>query len=253
MGLWCKDLPVVQIPQSSAPKRVTFVIPYYENPQFLRRQLGWWSTYPAHVVAQLTFLVVDDGSPEHAAREALRGVDVQPSLRVFRIEQDVRWNWLAARNIGAHHAVDGWLLLTDIDHVVPANTAEALVYGQHDAGVVYAFQRREHTGQPVHPHSASFFMTREMFWTIGGYDERLSGYYGSDGLFRRRVAAVAPIEVLSDRLIRHEFVADASTTHYQRKQPEDATLQRLAKSLAGPPKTLSYPYHEVALREAVPM
>lgn len=250
-GLWCKDLPFVEMPQGSAPKRVTFVIPYYCNPQFLRRQLGWWSTYPWHVSAHLTFIVVDDGSPESPAEEAIVGHPIPRCFRLFRIEEDRRWNWLAARNIGAHHASEGWLLLTDIDHVVPATTAEALVYGQHDEAVVYAFSRREHTGEPATPHSASFLMTRQMFWTIGGYDETFSGYYGTDGQYRRRVAKRTKIEVLRDVLIRHEYQGDSSTTRYLRKQAEDAAVRRIAATLpkSHKPKTLSFPYHEV--RQAV--
>ena len=84
--------------------------------------------------------------------------------------------------------------MTDIDHVLPASTAQALIYGQHDPKVVYAFSRIEHTGEKVNPHSASFLMTKKMFWKIGGYDEELSGHYGTDGDYRRRLATKAGIE-----------------------------------------------------------
>ncbi len=54
--------------------------------------------------------------------------------------------------------------------------------------------------------------------------------------------------ILSDTLIRHEFVADASTTRYKRKQPEDAAVSRIVKARGKgwTPKTLSFPYTEVA-------
>lgn len=253
MGLWCKDLPFVDIPQGDTPKRVTFVYPYYENPRFLRCQLGWWSTYPKHVKSQIAFIVVDDGSPEHPAEQAISGQPIPEHFRLFRIEPDIRWNWLAARNIGAHHADEGWLLLTDIDHVVPASTADAIVYGKHDPNVVYAFSRKEHDGQKAFPHSASFLMTRQMFWQIGGYDETFSGYYGTDGMFRRRVAKAAKMAVLRDVLIRHEYQGDSSTTRYLRKQPEDAAVRRIAERLPKnhTPNVLSFTYYEVGVREEV--
>lgn len=240
---WARRFPVVKVLQGTQPKAVTFIYPYYESPQFLETQAETWRAYPAEVAEAVSLIVVDDGSPEPVVKP-----DGLPSLRLFRIELDIRWNWLAARNIGAHHAQDGWLLLTDMDHVVPSETARSIVFGQHDPSVVYAFSRREHTGAFVTPHSASFLLTRQVFWRIGGYDEALAGFYGSDGDFRRRVVQTAPIQVLTDVLVRHEYVSDASTTRYLRKQPEDAAVQRIvaARTPDWRPKTLSFPYHEVA-------
>lgn len=244
-GKWCDSIPVVTVEQDRVPKPVTLIVPYYEQPQFFARQLAHWAAYPDDVARHLSIIVVDDGSP-HRHADAVP----QPPLadiRLFRIEQDVRWNWLAARNIGFHHARDGWCLVTDMDHVVPVETLRACVYGIRDAGVAYGFSRRERTGQAIHSHSASFLMTRGVFWKTGGYDETLSGYYGTDGDFRRRLATVARLAILTDVLERHEFVLDASITTYRRKQPEDAAVSRLVKARkpGWTPKVLSFPYHEV--------
>ena len=240
---WCADLPVVAAPSSGALKPLTLVIAYYDNPIFLDTQCGVWRSYPSDLAAQLTVVIVDDGSPIPCVPRR----DLPCRVRLFRIGVDVRWNWLAARNIGAHHADDGWLLLTDMDHVVPSDTLRALMVGHHDPAVVYALSRREHTGEPIGPHSASFLMTKQMFWRIGGYDEALSGHYGTDGDYRRRMAAVAPVQVLTDHLERHEHIGDSSTVRYKRKQPEDANVSRLiAKRGQGwRPRVLSFPYAEV--------
>lgn len=250
---WCASLPVLSVPQSDHPKPVTLILPFYQNHQFLRRQIGWWSTYPEHVKAHLNAIIVDDGSPEPAA-QVLEAVAHPFPIRLFRISVDVRWNWLAARNIGFHHASDGWCLVTDMDHVLPASTAEALVYGKHDLDKSYAFARIEHSGEKVTPHSASFFMTRQLFWTVGGYDERYSGHYGSDGKYRKRLLAAAPMQVLPDRLVRHEYDGDSSTTAYTRKEVTDnSAIARIAASIPAwtAPRVLSFPYHEVALKVAV--
>jgi hypothetical protein len=210
MALWCRDLPLVDVPKRDVAKPVTLVMPFYANPHFLDRQIeGWWR-YDEDVCRHVTL-------------------------------------HLTARNIGMHHAAEGWCLLTDMDHVVRPDVMRAVVYGQHDPDVVYAFSREEHTGVPAAPHSASFLMTRAMFWTIGGYDEALSGHYGTDGDWRRRVAKVAPMQVLRNRLVRYEYVEDASTTRYLRKQPEDAAVKALI-ARRGPkwkPKVLSFAYDEV--------
>ena len=244
MALWCRDLPVVTVPRVATPTPVTLVLPYYSNPNFLQTQMNVWRRYPPALAAQLSIVIVDDGSPVPCERPT----GLPCAVRLFRIAVDVRWNWLAARNIGLHHAADGWVLMTDMDHVLPAETLEAIVQGAHTPGTVYAFARREHTGVPVTPHSASFLLERATFWRTGGYDEALSGHYGTDGDFRRRLAAVAPVVIRRDVLERHEYVGDSSTTHYLRKQPQDAAVRRLiaARPRGWRPKVLSFPYAEVA-------
>lgn len=251
MALWCDKMPTVNVPQSATPKPVTIIYPFYENVRFLSQHLSWWSTFPASLRAHLSAIIIDDGSPSPAAT-VLTGRPMPFPVRLFRIHEDRRWNWLAARNIGFWHAEDGWCLVTDMDHVIPETTATAAVYGRHDPGVIYGFARSEYTGISVAPHPNSWLMTREMFWRVGGYDEALSGHYGTDGDWRRRCASTAPMKILSDRLIRHEYQQDSSTTHYLRKQPEDAAVKGIiAKRGKGwRPKVLSFPYREVALQEA---
>jgi len=243
MTLWCQGMPVVTVKQTEAPKHVCLVYPYYENPRFLEHQVAHWRTYPYDLRFNTSAIVVDDGSPQ----PALLPSNAPLSLRLFRIEVDVRWNWLAARNIGAHHAPVGWMLLTDMDHVVPEATLRHLVYGKHDSSIIYAFRRQEHTGSPATPHSASFFMTKLLFWQIGGYDETLSGHYGTDGDWRRRCAQYAQLQILDDVLVRHEYQGDSSTIRYLRKQPQDAEVKRLVarRTPKWRPKVLSFPYHEV--------
>lgn len=242
---WAAMCPLVKLARTQTARSITLVYPYYENRRFLSDQIAGWFTYPEDLRAFLSAIVVDDGSPE-----PLHWAPPTPfPIRLFRIAVDVPWNWLAARNIGAHHAADGWILFSDMDHVMPVETLRTLIWADLNPRVVYAFSRREHTGQVVPPHSASFLMTRAMFWRIGGYDETLSGHYGTDGDFRRRVWATAPIHVLTDELIRHEQVGDASTTRYLRKLPADtAAVQRLvqARGKDWTPKTLSFPYDEVS-------
>lgn len=254
MGVkWARAFPTVRVPRRDAPKPVTLVYPYYENPQFFAVQLLRLFGRSRSFDPFVKVIVVDDGSPDHPAEAVIReadGVVYDGRLRLFRIDVDVPWNWLAARNIGLYHADPGWVLMTDMDHVVPDATLRAIVYSDHHAGTMYAFNRIEHTGAAIHPHSASFLLTKALFWKIGGYDERLSGHYGTDGDWRRRAVNVAPINILMEPLERHERVADASTQRYPRKLPEDAAaVARLvgARGKAWTPRTLTFPYHEVPL------
>ena len=244
------DAPLVSLPQRAEPREITFVYPYYENPQFLRYQLTRWAQLEQSLRDQLSVMIVDDGSPVFPAEEVLRhfeGLD-RLELRLFRIGVDVRWNWLAARNIGVYHT-RGWCLLTDMDHVVPEQTLRAVMYGKLRPDVIYRFSRREASGESIHPHPNSMLMTATAFWEVGGYDEALSGHYGTDGDWRRRCAAKFRVHTLPCQLERHEYEGDSSTTAYKRKQPEDAGKKAIiaTRGAGWRPKVLSFPYSEISL------
>lgn len=252
MSRWADRLPRVSVPQRSLPKPITLIVPYYENATFFASQLDRWAALDDDLLDAVRIIIVDDGSPMTPASEVLARRGTRPCIRyrVFRIGVDVPWNWLAARNIAAHHAADGWLLLTDMDHVIPTQTFRSVCYGSHDPTVIYGFSRLEHTGERIDPHPNSWLMTKSMYWKVGGYDEEISGHYGSDGDWRKRCAATAPMKILNAPLIRHEHQDDSSTTRYQRKLPTDtAAVQRIVASRGQGwrPKTLSFPYAEVSL------
>lgn len=245
----CDDAPVVKIPRVKTPKSFTLIMPYYENPVTLAAHVRRWEGWPPELRERIEGIVVDDGSPGHPASRVLQGIWQPFPLRLFRINADVRWNWLAARNLAFDRAGAGWCLVTDIDHAVPVETVAALISGGHDPEVIYRFSRAEHSGHSIPPHPNSWFLTKEMFWRTGGYDEALSGYYGTDGEYRRRAARTAPVRILADRLVREEHVRDSSTVRYLRKQPEDRAVQGIvaARGKNWTPKVLSFPWHEVDL------
>lgn len=248
----CDDAPVVKADLGLAERPIQLIHPYYENPLRLAWLVNHLMGLSRPVRDALTVLIVDDGSPHRpivpAALEPLceRGIGV----RAWRIKVDVRWNWLAARNIAMHHAKPGWCLLTDIDHTVPAETFTTLLRGRFNPEAIYRFSRRERSGEKINPHPNSWWLTRDMFWRIGGYDEALSGHYGTDGEFRRRAAKTAPIFILEDELERWEFHEDSSTTIYKRKQPEDrAGVAKLVRARGADwqPRHLSFPYEELKI------
>ena len=251
---WCEGLPIVTMPRRDTANPVTVIYPYYENGTFLERQLQHWATFASDLRANASLIIVDDGSPLTPAAAIMRAWKIGwKSVRTFRIDVDVPWNWIAARNIGFHHAADGWCLVTDMDHVIREETMRSVIYSDHDPGTIYAFRRldvkEDDAAVEIHPHPNSWLMTRAMFWDVGGYDETLSGHYGTDGDWRRRCAKVAPIEILTDVLLRYEHREDSSTTRYQRKLPADtAAVKSIVANRPGRfwrPRILSFPYHEV--------
>ncbi|MDP3720779.1 MAG: glycosyltransferase family A protein [Acidobacteriota bacterium] len=234
-------------------RAITLVLPFYENPGMLREQQRVWREYPDDIKRRLHVVVVDDCSPTAPALPAVEETGVA-SFRLYRTKVDVRWNWLFCRNLGVAVADTQWVLLTDIDHVVPAATLCALMTERLDPRSVHRFARVDAPAMtPYKPHPNSWFLTRSMFDDIGGYDERFSGFYGTDAEFRDRVHATARVVVMrEDVLVRYprEVLADASTTTYGRKEEQDKTnVPRIREQRNKDPKwrplRVTFPYERL--------
>lgn len=234
------------------PTRISLVVPYYDNPGMLQMQCEFLSKLPEDIRTHLEFVVVDDGSPRWPAESYKCGV----SMQVWRIDVDVRWNQDAARNIGALHATHDWLFLTDIDHVPVPSIWDKLIKNKWDCNNVHRFERVSAPNMtPYHPHPNTFFLHRSLYDTIGGYDERLAGYYGSDGDFVRRLEARAAGSIRLDLpIVRfgREVQPDASTTTYKRKEWFDKpTIKGIIENRnrlppkEQAPKRYLFPYHKV--------
>ena len=149
---------------------------------------------------------------------------------MFRVAFDKPWNQDAARNIGAFEARGEYLLLTDIDHVIPEETLKDLMTLE-DERTVYTLARKAHFSETViASHVNSYVMARTLYWSIGGYDEEFWGTYGSDRLFRNRVRRVAPIVELTGsrlELVTRGSIADAKNVSFSRRP----SLWRRVRSL----------------------
>lgn len=231
----------------------TLILPYYENPEMLGEQSERIAQLPAEVRAAMHLIVVDDGSPTKPAEGVALADMGLASFQLYRIDVDVRWNWLAARNIGVEKAPTDWVLMTDMDHTIPEATARRIQEKKLDPARAYRFNRVDAPDMtPYKAHPNTWLLTRELMDKIGGYDERFSGFYGTDGEFRDRVKATSKeIVILDEVMVRwpREVIADASTTKYGRKEKQDHEgVTRIRAQIAkegGRPRRLSFPYHQV--------
>lgn len=217
---------------------LTIVLPHFCNLGMFTEQQAVWQDMPAELRSRLHVVLVDDCSPK-GARPSAKSVSVEGlgSLRIYRLTEKKRWNWLACRNLGAKVATTQWVLLTDIDHVVPAETIDRIVSGDLDQLDVYRFKRVtvEHPWPydvasltTYKPHNDTWLLTRDLFFDqrVGGYDERLSGCYGTSGEFRDRLVRAARAQVvLNEVIVRYprEVIPDASTlpSVYTRKNDSE--------------------------------
>ncbi len=214
-------------------KSLTLIMPYYDNPTMLEAQQAQWWKYPPELRSRLHVILVDDCSQRWPALPHVIGKIEElglASFQLYRTLVDVRWNWIFCRNLAVANTSTEWMLMTDIDHMMPRKTLEALLGAKLHRNRAYRFSRVDAPLMtPYKPHPNTWLMTRDLFDAVGGYDERFSGFYGTDGEFRRRVQDTAEsIVVLPQVMVRYprEVIADASTTTYGRKEEQDKTNVR---------------------------
>lgn len=193
---------------------ITMVVPYYRQPQMLRKQLETWNAYSKDVQYAIDFAVVDDCSPEPAeltirdyAYSNMGRLSDPGFIRLYRIDKDVPWNRGMARNLGTHVATTPWVLHVDTDHVLPPESAARLVEWMTDNDAIgrrwYRFKRfrigaadetrKKDRADPnasfveIHPHIDSYLCTREAFFKAGQYNEDFSGVLGGGSPFLKEM------------------------------------------------------------------
>jgi len=200
---------------------VTFVYPYFENGPMLDLHMSEWSQYQNK--DQWKIIIVDDCSTRDPAIDHIRDVGID--LELYRIHTDIPWNQDGARNLGMSNA-RGWCLMCDMDHLLPAEDADRLITKRR-WGITkhYTFKRRDSSGTRIRKIPPNIMLLHnKLFWSVGGYDERFCGYYGSDANFISRLQLRSGRgKVLRDvdlTMYRSDELYGATTTDYGRKGTE---------------------------------
>lgn len=239
---------------------LTIAFPFYRNPRMLAQHYAEWTNWPAETRDRVRVVIVDDGSPQGWAVKVPRPEGL-PELAIYRVAEDKLWWHHAARNIAMHEAPEGWCMLTDVDHVLPLRSAETMLRaidgGELDETKAYYLDRITTAGKPrtglsgneMKPHPNSFLLTRETFWRIGGYDERLCGCYGTDSQLRQAIMLAGARGRLSGAPLvewTRKDCPDANTSA-DRKTAENNRLraEKMRDARGLPPLVLTQKYERV--------
>jgi len=213
---------------------------YYDNPHMLAAQLDNWNSYAGVLKKLPTVIIVDDGSPNSPAAEVVQRYGCQLPIKVFRINEDIRWNFSGARNLGCSQA-KGWIFLSDIDMLLPAEDARRLFEElELDDDFFFLTQRASYrTSQPLERSYTTLLFHKKRFTQVGGCDEDFSGFYGKeDSEFINRLSQVARMAYLMNVTIYavdNKDVSDACKTGMDRNPARNIALFRKKKA-AGFPK-----------------
>lgn len=231
---------------------VTLVYAYFENGPMLDVQFSEWERYDQK--DRFKIVLVDDCSKRDPAIDHIRDVGID--LELYRIHTDIPWNQDGARNLGMTNA-DGWCIMCDMDHVFTVGASNMFLskLDTLSRNKYYGFNRHRLNGRPIEKSPPNIMaIHNDLFWRIGGYDERFCGYYGSDVNFISRLdAAVGPRIVMnrvSLRMYRADELEGATTTDYGRKGSKyhlanHPYLSQLLRANKRPIEPLNFDYERI--------
>ena len=243
---------------------ITWVIPYYRNPNMLKRHIEHYSLYPEEVVRHYKWIYIDDGSPEHQRPDdILRSAPghILNQIRLFRVLVDIPFNQHGARNLGAREADTEWLLLMDMDRCMTEYDAYRLIARPLVKGKFYKPTIMQvNQGFIISPCNVAektinlFTITKSAYWQAGGYDEDYCGTYGGDQSFINIIKKRHIPEIMPDvRVLRYRpsDIKDSSTTTLSReeyrKKFDVLKKHKIRTRKIYPKNPIRFPWEEIRL------
>jgi glycosyltransferase involved in cell wall biosynthesis len=188
--------------------KVSCVIPVLNSHEIVRRQLLHFARIGLASLSDVEVIYMDDGSDP-----PIRGGDELPNFRIVATNDFRPWTWALARNAGAKLATGNYMLMCDLDYIIPRSAIDAALaftgdklrfkreFGvldeegnfTQDLSVLKRYglsdKRIAERGVKLPPHPNNFCIRRDLYWQMGGYPEdRIDRPYpqGEDRWFKRR-------------------------------------------------------------------
>lgn len=177
---------------------ITFAYTYYCNREMFKIHLENWNNYSPAAKKEIKFIIVDDGSrPPLLVRET---VHPDLTLDVYRINEDLIWNVVGARNLAMLVADTEWVFQSDMDCVVTPDVADEIVkiYPTLNPGIRHYLGKRKGSDDSfMHRRERSaMILTKRGAIRAGLNDEDFVGSWGYEDMLaeseaRNRGMAIA--------------------------------------------------------------
>lgn len=220
---------------------LTLVMAVYGQPRMLAEQFAAIRGYGPEVNDHLNVVVVDDcGTPpvEELEVEAM-SIGVK-GAKLLRVEQDIPWNQMGARNLGMHVS-SGWCLMIDPDMVFDGPMMHRMIEAASklQRGRVAKYGLKHVSSGKLDMSSPNTYLIhRDDFFEVGGYDEDYAGHKGwSDVQMLDVLRSTYKIELRPDLYANFHStasIADAMVTKLDRSTKENRKkrLKKVAQSRA---------------------
>ena len=195
--------------KSWSSKVLTVAALFHNDKAHLKAQVTTWLKLEEKIKTQVLFVIVDDGSMIHAAKDVVEFLPkCSIDFMIVRIIDDIMWNIGGARNLAMFIAPTEYVFLTDIDIHLPVDVFGHLLLipsmaerrkAQTGSEHIYTRFRRVviPTGEEK-PHPAIMLLSKTAYWKVGGCDEDFVGQYGyTDPHFWHRATLTPNITTVS--------------------------------------------------------
>lgn len=247
---------------------ISFVLPTHNRPAELARTIdAVW----AIGIEGAELIVVDNASPSPAGpAETRSGL----AIREIRLPTNIG---TAARNVGARHARHDWLVMLDDDsHPLDAGVLDAIAdagprVGAIAGDIVLPDGSRERGGLPEVFVGCGAAIRRDLFLSLGGYDESF-GYYAEEydlcarliagghrvafdprlRVLHRKVSTGRDFATILHRLVRNNgWVLARHAPDAEREPSLDAMLGRYARIAESEGVTDAFASAQAELRRTI--
>ena len=161
---------------------LTIVMAVYGQPLMLKKQLESIRSWPGEVRNHLTVVIVDDcGNPPVAVGDIETFADsLLHEVKLLRVEKDIPWNQMGARNLGMHVS-RGHCLMIDPDMVFDGEiiTRMRQAAAKLARGHVLKYGLKHvNSGRLDMSSPNTYMLHRDDFFAVGGYCEDYAGHKG---------------------------------------------------------------------------
>jgi hypothetical protein len=171
-------------------KKITINLSYYNQDKVLKDHIYLWKSYSNEIKDQISFCIVDDCS-KIPADEVLSDIDLSDlDIHIYRVTEDLYCNIAGVRNLAATVCETDWMVILDMDTMIPEKSARSMIFWSHtpNRGCCFKFNRRvpsdknHEKNNKIHP--AVCLLRKDDYWDVGGCEEDLVGHYGqTDPIF----------------------------------------------------------------------
>lgn len=178
--------------------KITLGTTYYNSPDFLEDFLTLHKNYFEEII------VVDDGSAVFPAQPVVERHNSLKNIKLFVVTKDHGFNSHGCRNLIMQESSNDWVLLLDIDrYLLSPKKALNVLSRVDDKNTLIKFVVSLGVNKYTHKLSEhqsvnDFLVHKDLFFSVGGYDEEFVGYRAGDRDFLKQIEKVGKIKMLNN-------------------------------------------------------